>query len=242
MVRGFTAAAVTACLVALSSLFATPASAQMSGISNGWAGYADTGETFTSVSATWVQPALKCKPKTTLIFQAGFMVGLDGWEAGNEEMAGVQPTCAKGAATYQTLWEMPQGIGLGASMDAGDQITASVAWNGTAFVLSLTDAENERASFSVTESCFQNVKCPRASAEVAATDSRSGAVPPSYRLANFGAMKARNISVSDAAATGGIAAFDYTAVTMVGSGDVVKARPAPLGAAGGFNVRWYAAD
>jgi hypothetical protein len=61
-----------------------------------WAGYVDTGPTFSSVSGTWVQPTASC-PKNQ-VQQAAFWVGIGGYVRGDPdiEQVGTDSDCVKG--------------------------------------------------------------------------------------------------------------------------------------------------
>jgi hypothetical protein len=250
MIRGCWAVAVAVGLTG-GALFASPAGAapsQTSATSTAWAGYVDAGETFTSVSASWVQPAQRCNPKHTQgeTRVAQFVVGLDGWsDVQHTEEAGTRAICSSGSAVYATWYEMyPSGGGnYGGEISAGDQITASVSYNGTDFVLSVTDAQNSAASFSETEPCPSNGgPCDRASAQVVASrEFAAGSTGSFSDLAHFERWQPRDITVSDGPTTGGITSFDSDQVTMVDTKGDTMAEPTPLGSVGGFGVRWVKA-
>ena len=65
--------------------------------SGNWAGYAVTGEKFTWVSASWIQPAATCSSKTTY---SSFWVGLDGDGSNSVEQTGSEVDCSGGRASY----------------------------------------------------------------------------------------------------------------------------------------------
>ena len=130
----------------------------------------------------------------------------------------------------------------GGMISAGDQITASVSYNGTDFVLSVTDAQNSAASFSETEACPRSDPCSRASAEVVASRYFApGGTFSDFDLAHFERWQPRDITVSDGPTTGGITSFDSDQVTMVDTKGDTMAEPTPLGSVGGFGVRWVKA-
>src|SRR5438105_2174985 len=65
--------------------------------SGNWSGYAATGGGFTSVSASWVQPAVSCTSKTTY---SSFWVGIDGDGSNSVEQTGSEADCSGGRAVY----------------------------------------------------------------------------------------------------------------------------------------------
>ncbi len=98
-----------------------------------WAGAVATGGPFSSVSATWTQPAIVTP------VQAGsensFWVGLDGYDTGDTlEQVGTQVVVGSdGAVRYSAWWEMyPKGTKVISDFPVkpGDVITASVTNHG----------------------------------------------------------------------------------------------------------------
>jgi Peptidase A4 family len=73
--------------------------------SENWAGYTSAGGagTFTSVSASWAQPAVTCTATNTF---SSFWVGLDGDGTNSVEQTGTEADCNGGAAAYQGWFEM----------------------------------------------------------------------------------------------------------------------------------------
>src|SRR5215469_2806759 len=64
--------------------------------STNWAGYADTGSSFSQVSASWTEPSATCsKSKTQL---AAFWVGIDGFTSSSVEQDGTLIECSRGKA------------------------------------------------------------------------------------------------------------------------------------------------
>lgn len=83
----------------------TNASAGAKGSYN-WSGYADTTTTvgaFTSVSASWAEPATSCTAEQRL---TAFWVGLDGFSNTTVEQDGTLAYCFQGRPYYYTWWEM----------------------------------------------------------------------------------------------------------------------------------------
>jgi Peptidase A4 family len=128
-----------------------------------WSGYADSSAagTFTSVSATWRQPATACSREQEL---TAFWVGLDGYNDQTVEQDGTLAYCFEGQASYYTWWELYPGASMqvGSTVQPGDLITASVKRSGTSYTLSLRDYNQPANSFSTAASC---TTCENDSAE-----------------------------------------------------------------------------
>ena len=95
--------------------------------STNWSGYADTGSSFSDVSASWTEPGATCSSRTTSL--AAFWVGIDGYSSDSVEQDGTLIECYDRTAYQFTWWEMyptndVQVVGETAA--AGDAITASV--------------------------------------------------------------------------------------------------------------------
>ncbi|MDE3025574.1 MAG: hypothetical protein KGI93_08400 [Acidobacteriota bacterium] len=114
--------------------------------SSNWAGYAVTGQTFTDVKGTWVQPAVTCPASGSTY--AAFWVGLGGASGGNGglEQTGTEADCRNGVASYSAWYELlPDGsIQVPVVVAPGDTISAEVAADTTAgtATMTLTDLTN----------------------------------------------------------------------------------------------------
>ncbi len=132
------AAASTALLAAFAA--APPALASSPHTSLAPGGYAATGGRFTSVSASWVQPAFTCVSTTSA---ASFWVGLDGVTDSTVEQTGTEVDCSGGSPVYHGWYELlpsPEVI-YSNPVSAGDLFDASVTTDGSGgFTLTLTDA------------------------------------------------------------------------------------------------------
>jgi hypothetical protein len=104
-----------------------------------WAGYAADSGTYTSVSASWVQPGLTCGSQNT--YSADW-VGLDGISNSALEQTGTEADCIDGTARYGAWWEVLPAAesAYSVSVKPGDHITASVAYEGSGrFTMTLSD-------------------------------------------------------------------------------------------------------
>ncbi len=100
-------------------------------MSSNWAGYAVTspGTTYTSVTATWKQPAVSCNAAGPAA--SAFWVGLGGYNVDSQalEQVGADSDCsAIGQAQYYAWYELvPQAaVNLSIKISPGNTITASV--------------------------------------------------------------------------------------------------------------------
>jgi hypothetical protein len=118
-----------------------------------WAGAVVTGGSHSSVSATWVQPAVTTPAKAGS--QNSFWVGLDGYGTETVEQLGTQVVVGRdGTPRYSAWWEMyPKGtVGIkGFTVAPGDVITASVTNQDGRFTLAMENKTTGR-KFSTVQS------------------------------------------------------------------------------------------
>jgi hypothetical protein len=173
-----------------------------------WSGYDDSTEgPFTSVTASWIQPAVKFADAT--LTDTAFWVGLDGDNSDTVEQIGTEGY-SEGVVGYDAWFEMYPAapVTLDMTISPGDLITATVTESGVAtFTLSLVD-HTSGATFTKTTTTTYVPQL--ASAEVIAeapTDSNGDVVP----LADF-----RTVTFSDCAFNGQpIGAYDWNAISMI---------------------------
>jgi hypothetical protein len=192
--------------------------------SGNWAGYAATGTTFTSVSASWVQPSVSCSGSTTY---SSFWVGIDGDGSNSVEQTGTEADCSGGRAVYSSWYEMYPAYPVNYSnpVSPGDHFTATVSRSGTKYTLTLSDTtKGWTKTTTKTQSGLSN-----ASAEVIAEapSSNTGVLP----LANFGTA-----SFTGATANGqAIGNYSPDKIDMV-SGRTTKATTSSLSGGENFSV------
>ena len=209
--------------------------------STNWSGYADTGSSFSNVSAKWTEPGASCTSRTTSL--AAFWVGIDGYSSNSVEQDGTMIECYQRHAYQFTWWEMyptndVQVVGQTAA--AGDAITASVVRSGTSYKLTVTDATHTADSFTTTQSCSAS-SCVDTSAEwIAEAPTGSSGVEP---LSDFGTWTASSAAVTEGSTAGTISSFTDDEITMIDSSGATKALPGALNSAGsGFSVTWERAS
>jgi hypothetical protein len=197
--------------------------------SQNWAGYVSAGNpgTFTSVSASWAQPAVTCTAADTF---ASFWAGLDGDGTATVEQTGTEADCDAGTASYQGWFEMfPNApVFYDNPVRPGDAMSASVgAHGGGAFTLTLTDATE-----GWTQATNQSSDTAQlGSAEVIAEAPSDGTVLP---LSDFGTVHFTDVTADDAP----VGNAGPSPVTMVSAAGVTEATPSALSGGNAFAVTW----
>ncbi len=98
--------------------------------STNWSGYAGTTGTYTSVTASWTQPAGKCSSGDQY---SAFWVGLDGYSSSTVEQTGSEVDCIGRTAEYYAWYEAypSASVDYTNTVKAGDQFTATVTYEGS---------------------------------------------------------------------------------------------------------------
>jgi hypothetical protein len=152
-----------------------------------WGGYAAQGSGFTSVSATWTEPAATCNSTNDLYAP---WVGIDGYGSSTVEQTGVATDCSSGSPVDQAWYEMypANPVYLSSSsypVRSGDVINASVTYAGSSkYKLTLNDSTR-----GWTYTTTKTLSASRASAEVI-IESPTGAYP------NFGTLHFTNAKIN----------------------------------------------
>jgi hypothetical protein len=197
--------------------------------SSNWSGYAATGSSgaFTSVSSSWVQPAISCSSTTTY---SSYWVGLDGYSNSALEQTGTEADCIGGRAEYGAWWEVlpasesPYSV----TVKAGDSLSASVVYNGNGtFTMTLTDS-TEGWTKTTTHSGSSGYQDSSAEVIAEATEV-NGSIA---KLSDFG-----TVNFSGATADGkSLGSYSPNEIVMAGSSDV-KAQPGSI-SGGSFSDTW----
>jgi hypothetical protein len=197
--------------------------------SSNWAGWDNTGSTYTTVSANWVQPSVTCSRRETSY--SSFWVGLDGDGSNSVEQTGSEADCSRGTPKYYSWYEFYPAypVNYSNTVRPGDHFSASVTYNGSgAYTLVLSDSTQ---GWSHT----QNGSAPsalNASAEVIAEapSSNRGVLP----LANFGTVNFTNATVNGAA----LGTVPTPQKITMASASYVKASVSNLTNNNAFSVTW----
>ena len=197
--------------------------------SSNWAGYAVTGGRYTSVSASWVQPAVNCSVTPT--GWSSFWVGLDGDTTNTVEQTGSEADCSSGRAVYSAWYEMypKYPVNYSNTVKAGDSFSASVTTDGRGgFSLTLTDTTQGWSHTATAR--LKSAKLGSAEVIAEAPSSSGGVLPlADFGTANFTAAKANGISFASLSGR--------DAINMA-SGSTTKATTGSINSTGAFAVTW----
>jgi len=199
--------------------------------STNWSGYAADSGTYTSVSATWVQPKGTCSGRSDLY--SSFWVGLDGYSSDSVEQTGTDTDCDGSTPSYYGWYETypNPSFNFGDSISPGDTISASVTYEGSnKYLLSLSDKTK-----GWTTTTTQTVSgAARSSAEViieAPCCTSSGGILP---LADFGTVNFSS-SVVDGASIG---SQNPVEIIMIDSSGRDKDTVSSLSSNENFSATW----
>jgi hypothetical protein len=109
--------------------------------SSNWSGYAVTGSTFTTASASWTQNAITCSSGGGQTDMSPW-VGIDGYSSSTVEQTGSSGDCSGATPDYYAWYEMfPRNvIVINKTVDPNDKFTATVTHtSGTKYKLMLED-------------------------------------------------------------------------------------------------------
>jgi hypothetical protein len=203
--------------------------------STNWSGYAADSGTYTSVSASWVQPAGTCSSRTDQY--SSFWVGLDGYTSDSVEQDGTDTDCVNGKPQYYGWYETypNPSYNFGDTVKPGDTITASVVYEGSnKFQLNLADT-TQGWSVSTTQTVSG---AARSSAEViieAPCCTNSGGILP---LADFGTVHLSN-SVVDGSPIGDLSPVQ---IYMTDSSGKTRDTVSALSSEENFSGTWVRAN
>jgi hypothetical protein len=198
--------------------------------STNWSGFAATGADghFTSVSASWTEPAVKC---TTGKTYSAFWVGLDGFSSQSVEQAGTDSDCSGKTATYNGWYEMfpADPVYFRTKVRPGDHLSASVTFSGTdTYTLVLKD-RTRGWSHTITR---KEAGLDRSSAEVI-TEAPSSAKAV-LRLADFG-----TVDFTAAKANGkALRKLHPTKIVMIDGSGLTKDSTSVISRTGAFHNTW----
>ncbi|SEM63273.1 G1 family glutamic endopeptidase [Streptacidiphilus jiangxiensis] len=193
--------------------------------SDNWSGYAATGSTYTSVSTTFVQPAVDCSQGDGY---SSFWVGLDGYTSSSVEQTGTEADCSGGQAQYSAWYEMypANPVTYSNTVQPGDTITETVSYASGTYTLTLADP-TEGWTKKITK---RQSGLARSSAEVIAEAPWSGSVLP---LDDFGTVTFDNNKVNGQ----GLASTNPTGINMVSDSGTPEATISGL-SGNAFSVTW----
>ncbi len=198
--------------------------------STNWSGYAAASGTYTSVSASWVEPTGTCSGTAKY---SSFWVGLDGYNSSTVEQTGSEVDCSGSTPEYYSWYEMYPAypVNFSNTVRPGDHFTGSVTFSGgSSYTLKLSDT-TQGWSHTVTKSLSG---AARSSAEVIAEApccTASGGILP---LAHFSPVTFTSATVNGKT----IGSFSPTQITMVDSSGRAKDSVSALTGNNKFTVTW----
>jgi hypothetical protein len=219
--------------------------------SSNWSGYIATGQSFTDVKGTWVQPTATCAARTTN--NSSFWVGLGGASSSSTglEQIGTNSDCAAGTPKYSAWYELipAAAVAIPMTISPGDTMNAEVSVAGSQVTLTLADATTGQ-SFTKTVTLTSNLDTSSAEwiAEAPAQCSSNAGNLSNCRvlpLANFGTVSFTNASATANGQTAVISnsAWTSSAVDLRGTLGGASATTSALGADGAsFTVTATAAS
>jgi len=125
--------------------------------SSNWSGYAVTGATFTSASASWIQNAATCSSGGGQTDMSPW-VGLDGFSDSTVEQIGTSADCSGSSVDYYAWYEMYPAnyVTINKTIKKGDSFTGTVTHtSGTTYKLTLVN-NTEGWTYSVSKSLSAN--------------------------------------------------------------------------------------
>src|SRR3954452_1074240 len=169
--------------------------------SSNWSGYAVTGGKYTTVTASWVQPAVNC----TSTAYSSFWVGIDGDTSSTVEQTGTEADCNGSTPVYSAWYEMypKYPVNYANPVVPGDHFTSTVSSDGKGnFTLTLSNTT--RGWTQSVSKRLRSAKLASAEGIAEAPPSRSGVLP----LANFGSVGFSGVQVNGAALTSSTPGID----------------------------------
>src|ERR1019366_7740166 len=216
------------------AVFTNPAGAATSGAailsigvattnSGNWSGWVASGDTFSSVTGSWIVPATNCSNHTTAY--SAEWIGIDGATSSTVEQDGTDSDCSGASPAYYAWYEMygDSAVNSGFSVQLpsaiypvspGDSISASVSLSGSTWTLAIADSPQ---GWHYATSVPSPSPAPaQSSAEWIAERPDINGSPAS--LADFGSVNFTGASATGNGHTGPIADFSASEYDMVNGG------------------------
>jgi hypothetical protein len=110
-------------------------------VARNWSGYAITGATYTSVSATWIVPTVLAPPDPDTRQFSSTWVGIDGFNDSDLIQAGTEQDWLRGSASYQAWWEiLPQDeTPIQMTVEPGNTMYVSITQGSPNWTITVTD-------------------------------------------------------------------------------------------------------
>lgn len=196
--------------------------------SSNWSGYAVTGSTFSTATASWTQSAITCSRNDGETDMSPW-VGLDGYSSDTVEQTGTSGDCDGSSSDYYAWYEMyPQNyVTINQTVEPGDQFTGTVTHtSGTSYTLTLKDLTRGWTN-TVTKSLKASDSSAEAVMEMAANN-----------LSKFGTDPFTSFTV-DGSPVGSFTGSPYTIEQMeIENGSTVCDSTSGLTSNENFTVTW----
>jgi hypothetical protein len=187
-----------------------------------WSGYVaqtKSGDGFSSVSGSWVEPSTNC---STGQGHASFWVGLGGSGQSSQslEQVGTAADCNGGASADHYAWYelVPAApVRLGLAISPGDHLTGKVSVEGTSVTVSLTDATTGQSATKSLQMNSPDVSSAEWIAEAPSTCDATGNCQP-LPLGDFGSVRFSHASATSNGHTGTISDPFWTTQPVALSG------------------------
>ena len=231
---------------------ATSAPAQLTYLtsSHNWAGYIDTGGTFSAVSGSWTVPTLRCP---NLASSAAVQwVGIDGYTSSTVEQDGTSASCVGTTPSYNAWYEMYGDASVNGGFQVtlssslypvlpGDTINAAVTLTGSEWTLSLSDATSGWV-FSKTIASPTPAPAANSAEWIVESPDVCNTTCVESPLADFGTVTFTNASAtSSLTGTGSIDVAPVTAMEATDHSGIVMMTPGLLNSSGtSFTDTWFA--
>jgi hypothetical protein len=177
---------------------------QQARASANWAGYVASGQNFSSVSGSWIQPAVNANSNDGY---SAFWVGLGG--AGQQsqalEQVGTSADVQNGQTTYYAWYELvpnPE-TKLNLAVNPGDHMTGNVTVNGTTVTISLIDQTTGKSVTKTLQDRNPDTSSAEWIAEAPSSQTPDGGYQP-LPLADFGKVTFTNATATAGGHTGSI--------------------------------------
>ncbi len=207
--------------------------------SSNWSGYVASGQSFSDVKGTWVQPAVTCAARATN--DSSFWVGIGGATSSSTglEQIGTNSDCVSGTPKYAAWYELipAPSIAIPMTISPGDTMNAEVTVAGTQVTLTLADATSGSTFTKTVTATSLDTSSAEWIAEAPAQCASSGTSLSNCRvlpLASFGTAAFTNASAIANGQTGAISSTAWTnsAVDLRGTLGGASATTSALGADG----------
>jgi hypothetical protein len=189
-------------------------SSDQSAVSQNWSGYSvasQTGQSFSSVSGSWVQPSVSTTASAGDGFSA-FWVGLGGasQDSPSLEQIGTSADVQNGQASYYAWYELVPAAQqrLDLPIQPGDHMAGRVSVNGSNVTLSLSDQTTGQSVNKTLQMDNPDVSSAEWIAEAPAMVSAGG--EQILPLADFGQVSFNNASATAGDHTGGVNDPDWS--------------------------------